>query len=182
MRLGGGDWNCPKCNYRIFGRKQYCSKCNIDRDGDKKPPRFGDWICNGCGGNIFARKDKCRCGVTKEGSKTMPPYQKKEKRKRKKRDRPTDGQPESKKIKDGYANDFNQSSSTTTTTTTTTEEEREEKICCICLDNPIEMGFLHGDTIHNVCCGGCASQIFFGDKKECPLCREPITKLIKVYS
>jgi len=29
-----GDWNCKGCNFLIFGSKDKCFKCNLDKEGN----------------------------------------------------------------------------------------------------------------------------------------------------
>lgn len=49
------DWNCPTCNYKVFGSKKKCPKCRPD-----------DWLCPTCKFNIFGSKSKCfKCGTLK---------------------------------------------------------------------------------------------------------------------
>lgn len=69
------DWNCPKCSDKIFGSKQYCIKCNVDRYGSS---RFNinmlktgvvDWNCPGCNFKVFSAKKYCnKCNIDRDGN------------------------------------------------------------------------------------------------------------------
>lgn len=48
--------------------------------------------------------------------------------------------------------------------------------CIICLANERNAGFLHGDEVHFTCCRQCATPL---DK--CPVCRQHIQTIVKVY-
>ncbi len=74
------DWICITCNYKIFGRKDKCSKCNYTREennvfSNNLPPmekssinlldissnsnKFYDWTCMNCNTLVFGRKRYC---------------------------------------------------------------------------------------------------------------------------
>ncbi|CAM9816791.1 unnamed protein product [Choristocarpus tenellus] len=50
----------------------------------------------------------------------------------------------------------------------------EKDLCKICLDAPVEVTFL--ECGHQVCCFNCAAPM-----KDCPICREPISRMIKFF-
>jgi hypothetical protein len=54
-----------------------------------------------------------------------------------------------------------------------------EAPCIICLSNAKEAGFLHRDTVHRCVCRECAAHVRVGGP--CPLCREPVAAILKVY-
>ena len=79
------DWHCSKCNFTIFGSKQFCGKCgeknpNWDRSTTEasKPSaaadsnttttmkngreKLPDWFCEPCQFWVFGSKRTCRCG------------------------------------------------------------------------------------------------------------------------
>lgn len=50
------------------------------------------------------------------------------------------------------------------------------EVCVICMENPREVGFLHGSTMHRVSCIPCSNLC-----DECPICRASIDQVIHVY-
>lgn len=52
--------------------------------------------------------------------------------------------------------------------------------CVVCLSKPKEASIIHGKTGHQVCCYVCAKRLKRRGKS-CPVCRRPITKVIKNY-
>ena len=73
------DWMCPICNFKIYGSKKRCKKCNTKRPSSNdvivtpEPnvppnpidiPREGDWTCPKCTDYQFAKNKFCRsCGT-----------------------------------------------------------------------------------------------------------------------
>merc|ERR1719148_411580 len=59
-----GDWYCPGCNDRQFGRNDVCRKCDTAKPAEGDDAFFkgkaGDWICPGCQDHQFGRNEKCR--------------------------------------------------------------------------------------------------------------------------
>ncbi|GLC38078.1 hypothetical protein PLESTF_000313000 [Pleodorina starrii] len=51
--------------------------------------------------------------------------------------------------------------------------------CIICLNAAKEVGFLHGDTVHRCVCRACSVHIEVG--APCPLCRQPVERVLGVY-
>ncbi len=56
------------------------------------------------------------------------------------------------------------------------KKPKGEDLCCVCLDRMVDVGLLHGDSVHSVVCGGCARTL-----RDCPVCRRPIDKIVKVF-
>lgn len=56
----------------------------------------------------------------------------------------------------------------------------EREPCCICLDKPIEAGFVHGDEMHACVCRECAQSVKDSSQR-CPKCRQVIEKIVRVY-
>lgn len=52
--------------------------------------------------------------------------------------------------------------------------------CVICYSAPKTSGFLHGDTVHAVVCKTCAQKTRPGEN--CPMCRLPIERVVRLYS
>lgn len=59
------DWNCPKCNYRVFRSKDKCPECCKRRSSKR---RLNDWFCS-CGELNFAKREVCRLGKCKRPEK-----------------------------------------------------------------------------------------------------------------
>uniref|UniRef100_A0A7S0RGQ1 RING-type domain-containing protein n=1 Tax=Chlamydomonas leiostraca TaxID=1034604 RepID=A0A7S0RGQ1_9CHLO len=55
----------------------------------------------------------------------------------------------------------------------------DEQLCVICLSAKKEAGFLHGTTVHMCVCRDCCKMIRPGGA--CPLCRQPVERVIEVY-
>jgi hypothetical protein len=53
----------------------------------------------------------------------------------------------------------------------------DEGCCVICLDKPANTTLVHGTTGHLCCCNNCAASV-----SECPICRESITSVVRVFS
>ncbi|KAG2437584.1 hypothetical protein HYH02_011224 [Chlamydomonas schloesseri] len=58
-------------------------------------------------------------------------------------------------------------------------EPPSEDTCIICLSAPKEVGFLHGDSVHRCVCRDCSGAVPVG--APCPLCRQPVERLLGVY-
>jgi len=64
------------------------------------------------------------------------------------------------------------------------EEEEEESYaaagpCVVCMDAPREVGFQHGESVHLCVCRKCS--VAFKPGTTCPVCRQIITSVVKVY-
>ncbi len=59
-------------------------------------------------------------------------------------------------------------------------QDSEQLKCTICLNNKINSGFLHGNTIHIVACYQCAKKTQH-QQRTCPICRRRITKVVKAF-
>ena len=60
------------------------------------------------------------------------------------------------------------------------KKEKQDNLCVICHLNPKDSGFYHYETVHFSCCYLCALQVMEIDGK-CPICREDILEVVKVY-
>ena len=71
--------------------------------------------------------------------------------------------------------------STTTSITNPLPPPDSNNLCVVCLSSPKTMTFIHSttNTGHTCCCVDCASMF---EGKPCPLCREPIMLIVKIYS
>ena len=54
------------------------------------------------------------------------------------------------------------------------------EMCVVCLTQPRNASFVHGETGHQVCCLSCADK-WRATKKKCPVCREKIQMVIKNF-
>jgi hypothetical protein len=59
------------------------------------------------------------------------------------------------------------------------EPAADQDLCVICLSEPREVGFLHGASVHKCVCRDCAS--LMQPNSPCPMCRQPIERIIGVY-
>jgi hypothetical protein len=58
------EWQCPQCNFTIFGKKSECSKCHTKRGGGNKA--MNDWMCPTCKFLVFGSKQSCsKCKSTR---------------------------------------------------------------------------------------------------------------------
>ena len=64
------DWICKGCRGKVFGNRDRCVRCNLDKYGNKDIRyNCGDWICKGCGCKIFGKKKKCfKCNLDRNGN------------------------------------------------------------------------------------------------------------------
>lgn len=167
------DWTCKRCNQTIFAKKNICYKCNLDRAGNTTVRRTGDWICTGCNKLIFSSKDKCfKCNVDRNGNTTL------------KRGREGDWTckgcnhlifaSKDKCTKCNIDRDGNMIDMS--------DNINDEKLCIICTSQPKNAIIVHKDSDdgHQVCCYGCANKIFL-TTNNCPVCRQEIQQIIKVY-
>lgn len=72
------DWFCPGCNYKIFGKKLRCNKCNIARGGSILAPlaRPSDWMCPNCNYLIFGSKTECNtCKAPRPVPRPVPVFE-----------------------------------------------------------------------------------------------------------
>lgn len=65
------NWICKCCNREIFGSKEYCLKCNLDKNGNKKFIHLhtsGDWNCPVCKFRVSILNKYCnKCNVNIHG-------------------------------------------------------------------------------------------------------------------
>ena len=66
------DWVCSGCDKVIFGSKEICVKCNIDRYGNKRGASThpsGDWNCPRCSFRVFSERKYCnKCKIDRYGN------------------------------------------------------------------------------------------------------------------
>lgn len=60
------------------------------------------------------------------------------------------------------------------------EDVPEEQLCVVCFSRAKEAGFVHGNSLHRCCCLYCASNLM-SLGHPCPLCRQPIERVVEVY-
>eukprot|EP00656_Telonema_subtile_P030831 TRINITY_DN33805_c0_g1_i1.p1 TRINITY_DN33805_c0_g1~~TRINITY_DN33805_c0_g1_i1.p1 ORF type:complete len:387 (+),score=102.39 TRINITY_DN33805_c0_g1_i1:342-1502(+) len=53
------------------------------------------------------------------------------------------------------------------------------ELCVVCRGSTVEVGLLHGDTVHVCCCVPC-SQALLNRASGCPLCHEQVTSCVRV--
>lgn len=53
------------------------------------------------------------------------------------------------------------------------------QLCVVCVDAPKQYGCLHAGTVHLCLCRDCSE--LFAAGKPCPMCREPIVAVVKVF-
>ena len=56
-----------------------------------------------------------------------------------------------------------------------------DRTCLVCMTTPTDTMFLHGDTAHYSACYACSQRIVNSSRATCPVCRQPIEKLVRVY-
>ena len=145
--------NCKGCNFRIFGSKNKCFKCNLDRNGlpinhsrnnqqnnnmncnPVKNINNNDWNCKGCDFRIFGSKDKCfKCNLDRNGL---------------------------------AINNIN-------------DQQNNNNICTNCNKNIINSSFMHLNESHSIYCMECANDLFSSNGK-CPECDKKIISVMKIY-
>ncbi len=57
----------------------------------------------------------------------------------------------------------------------------EPKECVVCFEMPVNAALVHGDTAHAFFCFQCASEMK-KRKQKCPICRQKIQAVVKVFS
>ena len=151
------DWNCPKCNMKVFASKKFCFKCRVDKEGNIVSTlegisgfemKTGDWNCPACGDYQFARNKACRkCRTPKS-----------------------------------LLNNNVTITNIENTERTTVGNEEDDNTCRICWDQPSNMLLLHedGKDGHKCCCQDCAAILIAGGK-DCPICRKEVIDSIRVY-
>lgn len=53
-------------------------------------------------------------------------------------------------------------------------------VCLICMSRVRNVALLHGDTMHGVTCAECAEDLM-RNKQNCPMCRQPIERVVKAF-
>jgi hypothetical protein len=57
---------------------------------------------------------------------------------------------------------------------------KEDDKCIVCANTKPQCVFVHGETGHSVCCLTCGQRLM-EKKMKCPICRQPIEKLIRLF-
>lgn len=155
------DWVCSICNYTNFKRNKSCRQC--ERNKNKE-----DWKCTQCRYKNFRRNNKCRqCGTSKvvSNEKAIVIV-------------------ESSGVK-VRANDWfcpkcksHQFASREVCRDCKTEKPKDTDFqkCIICTIKQRNSSLNHGSTAHVVTCYECGEKL-----KSCPVCRQSIDKIIKIY-
>ena len=68
-----------------------------------------------------------------------------------------------------------------TTPNMTTAAPAEPKECVVCLERPVDTALVHGGTAHAFFCFQCATEMK-RRKQKCPICRQKIQAVVKVFS
>ncbi len=168
MNMRPGDWSCPKCRDHQFARNHHCREC-----GTARPPRAGEWNCSNCGELQFRDRSACRsCGTSKDRAL--------------KDKAPGFGANVRKgdwicsscgNIQFAYrtvCRDCN-------TSKPAPEDANMEDACLICAAKMKNASFLHGDSVHTVCCKECAEKVA-KERGDCPVCRQPIESVLYNYT
>jgi hypothetical protein len=187
-----GDWLCKNHPdwFLNFASNSTCKKCGSSKPGNsantaptpfstpfQTPVQKGDWKCDGCHYNNFANNQFCKsCKLVKDSSHIQQ--------------RPdinplTDTNPAPLKLRDTdwfcpKCQDIQFENRVTCRKCGASKPLKEdaeiEDGCMICFANIRNALLIHGDDSHNVTCLECAKNF-----KECPLCRKPIEKVVKLY-
>ena len=59
-------------------------------------------------------------------------------------------------------------------------EDEDVNLCVFCMQQPRDATIVHGDSGHVCCCIACAT-LLKGRGKPCPICRAPISMVIRHY-
>ncbi len=172
------DWKCPKCNYIIFKSKQYCMKCRVDRNGISCSNNniFNDWKCSKCNDIQFAKNKNCRkCGTPKPNVTHI--YSRSDWTCLNCGDHQF-----AKNIKCRKCNANKPEIPTIPIESNQIPTLKEDNECIICMTNIKNVVFRHNDKTdgHLCCCETCAYELF-SQRKNCPICRSPISELIKIF-
>lgn len=58
-----------------------------------------------------------------------------------------------------------------------------EDMCLVCNERVRNAGMMHGDTVHTVTCMECAGELMkSAHTSNCPMCRQPIEKILKMFN
>ena len=202
MQRREGDWDCPKCKSIVFKSKKYCIKCKIDKDGLKAPfnSQYNDWRCLSCNDLQFAKNYNCRkCGTPKHKEGSNKPinlentiiepdanhnaYNTKTGFVIKLGDWlcPMCGDHQfAKNTKCRKCNAYNPNITLSKNNESNTTDNNNE--CVVCMARPKSILFRHtGKTDGHLCCCEPCGKDLFKNGKECPICRLPISELIKAF-
>lgn len=59
---------------------------------------------------------------------------------------------------------------------------KSDAVCVVCLDEPPRWGVLHKSTVHVCMCADCKENFETIGQTTCPICREPVQKLVQSLS
>lgn len=57
----------------------------------------------------------------------------------------------------------------------------EEEPCVVCLEGRCTVGFVHGESVHRVCCRACADSLMLRPDASCPVCRALIDRVVSIF-
>lgn len=175
------DWMCPRGCGLQFKSRDKCRDCPATRPGAPVPQvRPGDWKCPRCGDSQFARNEVCRsagCNTPKPATQAAKPT--------------TAAPPPPLRAGDwlcAKCNDVqfasrNQCRKCGTSKPAVDNPDGDlEGMCLICNERVRNAGLLHGDSVHTVTCIECAGDLMKSASANCPMCRQPIEKVLKTYN
>ena len=170
------DWYC--CRETQFGSRAFCRKCrkpNPTRAAAHEQ-KAGDWICIGCNDVQFAKNTKCRrCNWDKPSvpvtSPVVPPPQL----------RAGDWAcPQCKNFQFAsrvLCRDCGASKPAPDDDTIGADDDTSCLICSVSVRNA---AIVHGDSLHIVACIACAKDLL-SNSQPCPMCRQPIERVLTAY-
>lgn len=152
------DWNCPNCEFKVFGSKNECPDCGKWRPRER---RTGDWNCPKCKELVFASKNRCfKCSTPKPASEerssssSVQGYEKRE------------GDWECKAC--GYKDNFARRPTCFKCDKSKDWEPSDEDLgmCTVCLD--AKVGVVVLSCGHACMCQDCSTKV----DGTCPMCRK----------
>ena len=179
------DWTCSECGTENFGSRKECRgiSCYNWRPRNAAPPpavKRGDWKCSQCGGHQFASRMKCRdCGCPKSkipkvrsASHSIPaPI------------RPGDWICSACSTHQFAKNTQCRDCGGSKPVREDSEGNELDDPCIICYERVRNAGLMHverADTAHMCSCFECA-QTLKQNKSKCPMCRQSISSVIKIF-
>lgn len=155
-----GTWDCKGCTSINFPDQAKCFRCSKPRESLEK--RAGDWDCERCGSLNFSSRVECfRC--------SKPPVSSGECSK------PLEKRAGDWDCEGCGVNNF--ASRVECFKCKSPRIREDDELCVVCFAAPKTHGFLHGSSVHNACCEKCSKMV----SGSCPICRQPIDKVIKVF-
>ncbi len=175
------DWPCPMGHGIQFGSRDRCRDCPARRPrsgADILEARPGDWVCPKCGDVQFARNPICRTYCCNTPKPTQA-------------NKPASAPPPMLRAGDwlcAKCNDVQFASRNqcrkcgASKPAVDKPDDDLEGTCLICNERVRNAGLLHGDTVHTVTCIECADSLMKSENKTCPMCRQPIEKVVKTFN